>query len=249
VGAAVAEAEAAEALYVYGVVRKKRLPRRFAERGIRLVSSGRLGALVSELQSSPVESQRRNLLRHAEIVEDAFETTAVLPMRFGVVLEDEADVRKRLLAPNREWFESLLEELGDKVELSLKGSYDEQGVLSELLRDNPPLARLRERSRSSFDDRLRLGEEVAAALGRRRDEDAARILRALQPVSRAVRAGEVAVENGLVNLAFLVERDRVEEFNRSLDELGRELSPPAHFKLTGPLPPYSFVDAVQAVSA
>ena len=36
-----------DAVYVYGVVRRSRLPGRLARRGVRLVSSGRLAALVS----------------------------------------------------------------------------------------------------------------------------------------------------------------------------------------------------------
>src|SRR5438105_13067772 len=119
------------------------------------------------------------------------------------------------------------------------------------MRENPRLARLRERHRAgaTFEQSLELGEEVAGALGGGRDRDARLILDSLTPVARAVRAGDVAVENGLVNLSFLVERSQLEAFDRRLEELSHELSPPAHFKLTGPLPPYSFVESPEPVAA
>ena len=52
---------------------------------------------------------------------------------------------------------------------------------------------------------------------------------------------EPAGELGAFDLALLVERDRVEPVEARLEELGARLSPPLHFKLVGPLPPYSFV--------
>ena len=240
-----------EHLCVYGVVGETRLPKRLADRGLRLVPSGTVAALVAELPASPVTATRRNLLEHADIVEDAFGWTTILPMRFGVVLADEEAVREVLLDANAELLESLLERHGSTAELTLKATYEEDAVLADVVASSPRVARLRRRYRDapSMEAGLNLGETVAAELGARRDRDASRVLDALAPLALDVRAGEVSLENGVVNLAFLVERDRVDDIEAELEKLSAELSPPVHFKLVGPLPPYSFVDVPLAVAA
>src|SRR5438105_7812319 len=96
---------------------------------------------------------------------------------------------------------------------------------------------------------MALGEVTAAHLAARRDHDAERIIGTLEPLAVEIRVGEVGLEGGVVSLALLVERDRVEQVEEWLESLSRDLSPPIHFKLVGPLPPYSFVDVPLAVAA
>jgi hypothetical protein len=240
-----------ESLYVYGVVGKSRLPQRLADRGLRLVRSGSLAALVAELPDSPVTATRRNLLAHADIVEDAFASTTVLPMSFGVVFPNEAAVREGILDASRELLEELLARHESTAELTLKASYDEDAVLAELVAASSQLARLRARYRSAptMEAGMALGEAVAAELGARRDRDAAHVLDTLAPLALDVRVGEVSIEGGVVNLSFLVEKHRAPKIDALVEKLSRELSPPIHFKLVGPLPPYSFVDVPLAAVA
>jgi hypothetical protein len=240
-----------ESLYVYGVVGETLLPERLADRDLRLVRSDGLAALVAELPASPVTATRRNLLAHADIVEEAFAWTTILPMSFGVVFPDEDSVREVVLDANRELLEALLARHESTAELSLKASYDEDAVLAQVVAASPQFARLRARYRNAptMEAGLQLGEAVAAELGSRRDRDAAQVLDAIAPLALDLRAGEVSIERGVVNLSFLVEKRRVAEFDAHVETLSRELSPPIHFKLVGPLPPYSFVDVPLAVAA
>src|SRR5439155_12335057 len=152
-----------------------------AARGLLLVRSGRLAALVAELPASPVSPTRKNLLAHADIVEDAFAWTMILPMRFGVVLPGEESVRESVLDVNRELLETLLKRHASTAELSLKASYDEDAVLADIVSASPHLAQLRQQYRRAptMDAGIALGEAVAAELGARRDRDAARVLDAL----------------------------------------------------------------------
>jgi hypothetical protein len=172
-------------------------------------------------------------------------------MRFGVVLPGEAAVREAVLEPSRDLLAELLARHSSTAELSLKAAYDEEAVLAELVAASPRLARLRERyrERASMERGMALGEETAAHLSARRDRDADRILRTIEPLVLEVRVGEAALEGGVLNLALLVERARVAEVEEWLEALGRELSPPLRFKLVGPLPPYSFVDVPLGVAA
>jgi hypothetical protein len=63
----------------------------------------------------------------------------------------------------------------------------------------------------------------------------------LRPHNLDVVSSEPAGELAAFDLALLVERDGVEPVEARIEELAERLSPPLHFKLVGPLPPYSFV--------
>jgi hypothetical protein len=45
----------------------------------------------------------------------------------------------------------------------------------------------------------------------------------------------------VVNAAFLVRRDGLERFDAAVESVSAERAERMHFKLTGPLPPFSFV--------
>jgi hypothetical protein len=231
-------------LYVYGITRPGRLPARVAERGVELVSARGRAAIVSAVDASPVEATRRNLLAHADVVESLHERAVVLPARFGTVLPDRRGVVELLSLPE---VGALLERHAASSELTVKGDYDE-AVLAQVA-PGAAAQRAAYRLNPSFDNALALGEAVADVLADRRARDAGRILDALEPLALDLRVGEPAGEFAVVSLALLVDRGRVDEVSAALDALAAELSPPLRFRLTGPLPPYSFVDLDLGVPA
>lgn len=223
-------------LYLYGITRPRELPKRLADQGISLVAVEDRAAVVSELQEGPVEATRRNLLAHADVVEQLHEEAVVLPARFGRVLESREDALELLALPE---VESLLERHERTCELTLTGTYEES-VLAEV---GVGLQSLRDayRAAPSVDAGIALGEAVGQGLADRRARDASVVLDALGPLALDVVQGEPAGEFAAFDLALLVERDRVEPVEARVGELATRLSPPLHFKLVGPLPPYSFV--------
>jgi hypothetical protein len=223
-------------LYLYGITRPRELPQRLAEQNISLVAEDGRAAVVSELADGPVEATRRNLLAHADVVEQLHEELVVLPARFGYVLESRDEALELLALPE---IESLLARHERTCELTLKGTYEES-VLAEIAAGLQPL-REAYRAAPSVDVGIALGEAVGEGLSGRRSRDASLVLDALGPLVLDVVTGEPAGELAAFDLALLVERDRVEAIEAQLEELAGRLSPPLHFKLVGPLPPYSFV--------
>lgn len=223
-------------LYLYGITRPRDLPQRLRDEGISLVPAAGRAAVVSELSEGPVETTRRNLLAHADVVEQLHEDAVVLPARFGYVLESRDEVLELLALPE---IESLLERHEKTCELTLRGTYDES-VLAEV---GAGLQSLREayRAAPSVDMGIALGEAVGEGLAERRARDAAAVLDRLNPIALDVVVSEPNGELAAFNFALLVERDRVEPVEARVEELAAGLSPPLHFKLVGPLPPYSFV--------
>lgn len=224
------------ALYLYGVTRPRELPSRLADEGVFLVEADGRAAIVSEVDASPVQATRRNLLAHADVVEELHEGELVLPTRFGTVLEDR-DAALELLGLGE--IEQLLDTHAGHSELTLKGTYEES-VLAEV---SAPLEPLREAYRQSptLEQGIALGEAVTEALAERRARDREQVLARLRPLVEDAAVSEPAGELAALDLALLVRRDGVDAVSDALEEVSAALSPPLHLRLVGPLPPYSFV--------
>ena len=246
-----AKADENAAKYVYGVVRA-RDGSRPKQKGIndepvRVVAMEGVGALTSNVPDGPLEAGRDELLTHSRVLEQALEAGVVLPMRFGVVMPSEEAVRDELLAAHREELQAQLEEMDGKVELNVKGIYEEQAILREVLEENSEIAKLREFLHGKPDDatyyeRIRLGELVAEALAVKRAEDEREIVDRLLPHALSVEVGQPVHERMAVNASFLVEVGRLDDFDGAVDQLGAEQGGRIRFKYTGPLPPHSFVE-------
>jgi hypothetical protein len=223
-------------LYLYGITRPREIPERLVDQGISLVADEDRAAVVSELGDGPVQATRRNLLAHADVVEQLHEETVVLPVRFGYLLEGRSEALELLELPEVEW---QLQRHERTCELTLKGTYEES-VLAEVGVGLEPL-REAYREQPTVEVGIALGEAVGEELASRRVRDASLVLDELRPLALDVFVGEPAGELAAFDLALLVERDRVELVEAQVAELAERLSPPLHFKLVGPLPPYSFV--------
>lgn len=213
---------------------------------VRLVSSEGVAALVSDVPPEDLRFGREALLTHSQVLEQAMANGTILPTRFGVVLDGDAAVRDGLLGPHLDSLLAQLRDLAGKVELKLRGTYEESALMGEVVRQDQDVARLRNSLRGASEDasyygRIRLGELVAAAVQRRREADAQLILDRLAPLAAAVDVAEPNHERMVLNASFLVERDRMETFDVEVDEIGRVQAGRIRFKYTGPLPPHSFV--------
>jgi hypothetical protein len=206
---------------------------------VEAIEHGELAALVSELPSAEIRARRRDLLRHADVLQQAFERQTVVPLGFGTVFASGDDVVSGLLEQRYEELVALLQRLDGLVELTVRAFYDEDAVLAEIVRDDPAVAALR--GRPGHRAELQLGEAVAAALAGRRNRDADEIVATLSATAREVVVEERVAEFEVVRAAFLVDRSAADELDARADELAQRFDGVVRFKLTGPLPPHHFV--------
>jgi hypothetical protein len=238
------------ATYVYGLVGADTdLPDGLAGLGpsgrVSTVAHGRVAAIVSDVPTDRLLGTRDDLLTHEAVVDTVAATAAVLPMRFPAVVEEEGVV-KELLAPHHDQFEAMLDELEGRVQFTLKGRYEQDVVLREVLEGHKEIRGLQEKVRelpeeASYYDRVRLGELVVAALEERRDDEAAQMLERLRPFAVSTMANPPGQPEDLINAAFLVERERVREFEDAVEDMGRDLIGRVRLRLLGPLAPYDFI--------
>ncbi|WP_328690592.1 GvpL/GvpF family gas vesicle protein [Streptomyces phaeochromogenes] len=211
-------------------------------RQVRIIKEGDLAAVVSDAPEG-LRPKRRDLLAHQNVLAETGAAASVLPMRFGSVSPDDAAVAG-VLAERADHFKERLEALAGKVEYNVKATHDEEAVLHRVMSENPEVRALTEANRKagggSYDDKLRLGEVVVAAVQHREVEDAAELQRTLEPVAAAISVGPEST-GWLANLSFLVERASAEDFIAAVEEV-RKGQPHLEVRLHGPLPPYSFVE-------
>jgi hypothetical protein len=243
---------AESAKYVYGVIpadsRARPKGSGIGGKALSLVASGELAAITSEVPEGPLEAGRDELMAHSQVLAETLDTArAVLPMRFGVVMPSDDSVREELLDAFRPDLEAQLDEMDGKIEMNLKGIYDEAAVLREVVAENREIAGLREAIASAppdamYPERIRIGELVAGALNAKRESDEQAILDRLAPNAIAMDVNPPLLERMAVNAAFLLERNDTGSFDAELERLAEEQHPRIGFKLTGPLPPHSFVE-------
>ncbi|WP_327584088.1 GvpL/GvpF family gas vesicle protein [Nonomuraea sp. NBC_00507] len=241
--------------YIYGVTHSTTtLPAPVTGIGgapVTLVTHDRCGALVSDLPADRPLGTRDDLLSHERVLEDlARRRVPVLPFRFGAAMTGPQEISEELLAANQDAFLADLEQIRGRVELVVKGRYENDSAYLEVLREEPAVLELRERIRgvpeeSSYDERLRLGEVIARAMARKQAGDSDRLTAALSPYAEQVAPRPPAREDEVANLAFLVEQGQEDGFEQAIEELGRQWAGRVRLRLVGPLPPYDFVGSLQ----
>ncbi|MFF1543327.1 GvpL/GvpF family gas vesicle protein [Streptomyces sp. NPDC058291] len=209
---------------------------------VRVLKEGDLAAVVSDAPEG-LRPKRRELLAHQNVLAEAGAGGCVLPMRFGSVAPEDSAVTG-VLAERAEHYKERLQALDGKVEYNVKATHIEEAVLHHVMAGSPELRALAEANRKagggSYEQKLQLGEMVAAAVKAQEAEDASVVQQALEPLAAAVGLGPEST-GWLANVSFLVDRDAAARFAEAVDEL-RQAHPHLDVRLNGPLPPYSFVE-------
>jgi len=214
---------------------------------VEYVEFGELAAATSVMALDRPPGRRKDLMAHSELVEALAASTTVVPVEFGSVMADRDSVVHDLLAPGADYFSQLLQRLEGAEQFNLRGTYDEERVLAEVVMGEPLIMELRRRTRdlpegTLHPDLVRLGEEVSAAMDRKRAEDSDGILRLVEPHVLELRERPGTGVDRVFDVAMLVDRARRQEVEDALEELAEAVHERIRLSLTGPLPPYDFVE-------
>ena len=218
-------------LHLYAITESTRPPDIGGIRGapLRAVGRARLFAIVSERGEFGGQTTESDLWAHEAVAEALMDRGTVLPVRFGTVMPDDAAVLRALDARRRQ-LEAALERVRGAVELGIRAAiagangYD-AGPDDAPGANGPGTAYMRARL-----DRERQGSRAAA-----------RIHEPLASLARASTVRGSAQEPPLIRAAYLVDRDRIEDFMARVEEL--DALDEAAIVCTGPWPPYSFSSA------
>ncbi|EFL35976.1 gas vesicle synthesis protein [Streptomyces viridochromogenes DSM 40736] len=218
-------------------------------RPVRILREGDLAAVVSDAPEG-LRPKRRDLLAHQNVLSEAGAAACVLPMRFGSVAPDDNSITG-VLAERAEHYKERLRALDGRVEYNVKANHVEEAVLHQVMAESPDIRGLAEANRQSgggsYDDKIRLGELVAAAVKAKEADDAAALQSVLEPVAEDVSVGPEST-GWLANVSFLVDRESAEHFLAAVEQARKDM-PHLEVRINGPLPPYSFVESGPAEPA
>jgi hypothetical protein len=249
------EQQAGTAIYVYGIVpadvQVEEDAQGIGDAAVEVIREGEIAALVSPVPADHPLGKPADLQAHAALLDGTAAVAPVLPLRFGAVLSDAGAVATELLRDHHDEFAQALEALEGYAEYVIKGRYNEQEFLREVLSGNDQARALREDIRTkpeeaSRDSRMALGELIANTIEAHRQADTQNVVNDLNDVNdlaKQVNVREPSHEWDAVNVALLAEVDRegdVQAIVDRLNEKGRDL---VELRLRGPLAPYDFVVA------
>ena len=203
-----------------------------------------LSAIVSDTPLGVLDPTRDNVLAHQRVNETVMRDYTVLPMSFGTVFKTRDDVTAFLRSAYRA-FSDVLDKMENKLEFGLKVLWDREAVIREIEKEDEDIHRLKNeiaaQKGSTYFARMQYGRLIDGALQSKSERYVGEIFDRLRDVSVAARSNKPIGDRMILNAAFLVTRDREDEFDARVKALGA-----AHdkltFKYTGPWPPYNFVN-------
>jgi hypothetical protein len=215
------------------------------EEPLSLITRGGLGAVTSRLDSSPERADLSRLVAYERVIESLHRELTVIPMRYGNLFKDTARIQS-LLETRSPQHNALLDELEGKTEMGIRllldaesGDSPDCGGTAPSSQATPSLspgmAYLAERrkyyqnSEGSVVKTCAISEQVL-------DQLSGAIVR-----SKTEHSSQTG--NRLHAFSFLVWRDKVETFRQACQQL--KLTAPAKLLVSGPWPPYNFVDLAE----
>jgi Gas vesicle synthesis protein GvpL/GvpF len=241
-------------VYVYGVVAAGRplgadVPAGVGDHAsaVRLVDGDGIAAVVSDVPGDWHAATRADVETHERVLSTLVAERTVVPMRFGVTMDSDDQVRAELLERHAEEISELLRELDGRVQMSVKAYYTEEALLREVLKSRPDLKRRSDElqkvpAESSQAERIALGREVADAVEEQRARDEQTLAEPLSRVAVTVALEPPATERMALNAQLLVERGRRGELDDTVRQLAQALESRFAVRYVGPLAPYSFAD-------
>jgi len=240
--------------YIYGVIqnggRTTFGPLGIGGRGdeVYVVPYHDLAAVVSDCPEVDYKAVRekekivRDLAAHQRVTEEVMKYCSILPMKFGTMVEE-----KGVGSILRQGYFSLKEAqdaFQDKVEVEVVVTWDLASLFREIGNEEP-IAKLkakteREPGLRGLNDRIKLGKMVYESLGRRREDHQREIIEFLASCSIDRQKNALLDDSFVMNVAFLIDKERQDEFDERLEELDKRTGCALNFRRIGPLPPYSF---------
>ncbi len=203
------------------------------------VSYRDIGAVVGDINIPPAEMMREYVMAHEDVVEKMMERYTVLPARFLSVFDGE----NRILSVLSEHYSVLSENLGrvrGKVEFGIK-ALGVIGYTGANLEGALDISDSQDASPGKRYMSMRIREHILEEAVRQK---AAEYMDALNSMFQGIVCEKNVEgpkgERRLLSATYLVEMDSVQSFRETFERV-RVSFPELKFLLSGPWPPYNFI--------
>lgn len=205
--------------------------------------------VYSMAQKKRYLSSRANLLCHELVQEKIMEAIpnhlgVPLPLQFGLVVADWAEVNQDLIVPYSEKLSGLLQELVGKREVSIKIFWDAETELALELAENQDLQRQRQAYGTktlSIDEAIEVGQAVENALEQRKTKIVNHFITALSPLASKSITGKPMTADMIGNVSFLIANEREPEFGQQVEAIDALYGSRLRLRYNNFTAPYNFV--------
>lgn len=218
---------------------------------LRLIHGSNLAALVSDVDLGRPLGTPGDLRAHQEILDQCAAALPVLPMRFGAVMASDDAVADELLEPHHEEFAAALDGLEGRAQYVVKGRYDEDMILAEVLADSPQAEQLRRAIAdadpvATRDARIALGELISLAIAARREADTRALGDQMEGFCAASLVRDPTHELDAVHVAFLLDEEQARRQSEVMATLSEQWGGRVQLRVLGPMAAYDFVGTAGA---
>ena len=210
---------------------------------IEVLTEGDLGVVVSAISDTKIRPQRKLLAAHQHVVTEIAKNWNALPVAFGLIADDEDDVRS-VLERNSTLLHEQLERIQGKIEMFLSIKWTAPNVFQYFIDRYSDLAQSRDyvaTGQASREEQIELGRQFEQLLRAEREQFTAKVESILQPVCVEFDTQPLRAEAEILRMACLIERDNEAAFTDAVYQAASHFDDAFNFAFNGPWPPYSFV--------
>lgn len=240
--------------YLYGILSESNLPN-FEMEGLdkQPVQTQEINGFVflySEAQQERYMASRRNLLGHERVLEQAMACghRALLPLQFGMTIEDWTTVEQQLIAPQRAKLERLFNKLEGRREVGVKVLWESEQELAMLLQEDETLRANRDRleGRSlSMDQVVQIGQAIEQAMTRRKQTIIETFRAALNSMAIEVVENDGLTDSMIYNAAYLIPWDGEAQFGQVVETLDQQFGSRLRIRYNNFTAPYNFAQLAE----
>ena len=212
------------------------------------VSVDEITVVVSDHKRTDLIADKTNAIAFAGVIEILAQQFTLLPVRFGSIMES-TDAIVKMLEKNYQEIYRNLEKVENKFEFGLKIFCDSEKLKTSLIsksvvEDSTSINQTSEIKKSVFRDYVNkklAAHRLEELLITHVDSVIAEIKGHLAKLNTISKFKKMLTETTIVDAVFLLEKERKYPLINVIEELKKQY-PGLNFILTGPWPPYNFVD-------
>lgn len=213
---------------------------------VRMLAGEQVAAVVSDAPAGKLRPRRRNLKAHHDTLRSLTDRTAVLPMAFGVLADNEQDVA-HFLDTHRDILIEQLTRVRGHAEVTLRVRWNVEDIFDHFVSRYERLQDMRDAffgdgASASRQEMIQLGEQFESLLQAEREAHLDTVLDHIEEVCGAIEVQDPKNESEVMNLACLVPKTDQDAFEAAVHEAAGSFGDEFLFKYTDPMAPYSFAD-------
>ncbi len=201
--------------------------------------------LYSIAQQERYLASRKNLLGHERVLEHAMTVgyRNLLPLQFGLVIENWETVVTQLIDPHRKNLLHLFEKLTGRREVSVKVMWDVNAELEMLMHEDDALRYERDRLEGkalSMEEIVAIGQAIEQAMGDRKTNIIQSFQTALEPLAVDVIENDPMTDTMIYNAAYLIAWDDEDAFSKEVEALDHQFESRLRIRYNNFTAPFNF---------